>query len=541
MKKQNIIIAITTIVVFVSLFIISCKKELISNDENYKSDLISYYSGNGGSLTSITANWDNWTDGDNYNVAMANTDFGNIHNFTQVEQARTLISLSRLRVTLLKNEYGAAGGVITNTDLSPKDGFEINFKVKFHSTFDFTQNGGRCGWGFDIGDGAGSVADGEGGSFRLAWDTDANGNPYLKPYIYYADMTNQSEGDDFGVRYPATGSITGSVWYDVKMVFKANSFMDRNGRAELYINNTQVLNVPIRWTLNNLKRKANSLLFSNYRSGSGSQSSIDCNMWFDDFSLTSTTPTYTPTWVDNNVTVDSAFDQTSQTEYYVTTIKNGDSTSLKMALADQSWGEVGDHFARRLDAAVVLNASMGIPDLPGNQKQAIGKQVINDQIIQDIFAKNFTLGIKDNNTLVDYDTPTTAQAMIDDGSHYALSAFSPLIKNYQSVVDSALMVRMTNYDDKNPRQVIGQLGNNDIIIFSTAGRDKGGEGMVVGDLLRLLQNYNTKYAFMLDGGGSVQTIVNGKIMTHLIDTGGTALRARPNFLYIPYPHNSSGD
>src|SRR5690606_1069731 len=103
---------------------------------------------------------------------------------------------------------------------------------------------------------ADGVANGTGGTFRLMWGKDSNGNFYLKPYIYYADQPGSS-GNDFGVRYPATGSIVGSTWYNVKMVFKANTKLDRNGKAELYINNVQVLNIPIRWTKDNSKRKVN--------------------------------------------------------------------------------------------------------------------------------------------------------------------------------------------------------------------------------------------------------------------------------------------
>src|SRR5690606_29676577 len=237
-----------------------------------------------------------------------------IHNFTQVEQARTLISLSRLRVTFQKNEYGAASGVITNSDLEESEGFEMNFKVKVHADFDFKAKG-VVGFGFNIGDGASGVANGEGGTFRLMWDKDANGNFFLKPYIYYADQPGTS-GDDFGVRYPASGSIGGSVWYNVKMVFKANTKLNRNGRAELYINNVQVLNTPIRWTKDHSKRKANQLLFSNYRSGAGSESSVNANVWFDDFTLVSTAPAYTPTWCDSVYTVTNHFDVTSATNYY---------------------------------------------------------------------------------------------------------------------------------------------------------------------------------------------------------------------------------
>lgn len=85
----------------------------------------------------ISVDWNNWTDGENYNVAMAISDFGDINNFTHDEQARTLISLSRLRVSLIKNEYGASGGVITNSHINDNEGYEINYRVKFHSHFRF--------------------------------------------------------------------------------------------------------------------------------------------------------------------------------------------------------------------------------------------------------------------------------------------------------------------------------------------------------------------------------------------------------------------
>lgn len=482
------------------------------------------------SPTDISVDWNNWTDGENYNVAMAISDFGDINNFTHDEQARTLISLSRLRVSLIKNEYGASGGVITNSHINDNEGYEINYRVKFHSTFDFKSKA-VLGWGLNVGDGASGVATGEGGTFRLMWDKDANGNFYFKPYIYYADQPSTS-GDDFGVRYPAEGSsLTGSVWYDIKMVFKANTKMNKNGRAELYVNNVKVLDTPIRWTKDHSKRFANQLLFSNYRSGAGSESSEIANIWFDDFSLVSSVPTYEPTWCDNLYSLDNLYDAISNTNYHLTTIDNSVSFSLKNGFAGDISGETGTDFARRMDCCIAFNASMGISNPPPGERHPVGIQIIDGTIAQDLSNIRYELGIKSNNQLRSYPKDETALNILNDGANYALTAFTPLIENGQPVSGSVLS-SVANYTEKNPRQVIAQYPNGDLLIFSCGGRGYGGEGMYASDVIRILSNLNVEFAFMLDGGGSVTTVLNGERITPMIDNYGTEERPRPSWLYI---------
>lgn len=521
----------TLVVASLLLFSTSCNKDVENNEDAISGQ--KKMSVNSISSTNISVDWNNWTDGDNYNVAMAIADFGDINNFTHDEQDRTLISLSRLRVSLLKDVYGAAGGVITNSNVGESDGFELNYKVKFHSTFDFKTKG-VIGFGFNIGDGAAGVADGEGGSFRLMWDKDTNGNFYFKPYVYYADQPGTS-GDDFGVRYPATGSIGGSVWYDIKMVFKANTKLDRNGRAELYINNVQVLNTPIRWTKDNAKRKVNQLLFSNYRSGAGSESTSIANVWFDDLTLVSSTPTYSPTWCDSLLTVSNLFDPISATNYHLTEI-NTSNANLQMALAGKIEGETGTEFAKRMDCCVAFNASMGISNPPPGERHPVGIQIIDGNIVQALSTIRYTLGIKDNNELVNYELNETAANIVSDGANYALTAFTPLIKNHQPV-SAAILSSVGNYSrTTDPRQAIAQYDNGNIVVFSCGGRSYGGVGMSAADVIRILSALDVKFAFMLDGGGSVTTMVNGQRITPLIDGSGTLERPRPNWLYVKYDH-----
>src|SRR5690606_7091333 len=216
----------------------------------------------------LSVNWDNWTHGDNYTVPMARADFGHISHFTQVEQARTMISQGRLRVRLLENETGSSGGVITYSNIDNHSGYEMTYTMKFGTAFDF-DSAGYFGFGLGIGDGLLAAPDGEGAGFRLRWAKATNGEVYIHPYLNYADQSGPDD-DDFGVRYPATGSIQKNTLYTIKMVFKANTKMDKNGRAELYINDVEVLNVPVRWTKDHDKRKANRILFENYRVGSAS-------------------------------------------------------------------------------------------------------------------------------------------------------------------------------------------------------------------------------------------------------------------------------
>lgn len=531
MKMKYFLALVMTPLVAILFLSTSCKKSL-KDLESFNTSQMKSAAAMSLLATNLSVDWNNWTNGDNYNVAMAISDFGDINGFTHSEQARTLISLSRLRVTFLKNEYGAAGGVITNGHIDPSEGYELNYKVKFHADFDFAQNGGRVGWGLEIGDGAAGVADGEGGSFRIAWDTDASGNAYFKPYIYYADQPG-SDGDDFDVRYPASGGIGGSVWYNIKMVFKANTKMNKNGRAELYINNVPVLNTSIRWTKDHLKRFADQLLFSNYRAGAGSESPVNANVWFDDFTLTGNNPTYPPTWCDSVYSVDSAFDASSNVKYWITEINNNPGIRIRNSLANSINGETVSQFARRMDCCVAINASMGRSGFPSGETHVSGLQIVDGVIVQEIpSANNFRLGIKSNNDLKSYPSTVSGTSILNDGAENAITGFKPWIENsFPSSVPVG-----GNDNIRNPRQVIGQLQNGNIIVFSCDGHrvpNSLDSGMLRSDVTRILMaRGDVKFAFNLDGGGSVTTVLNGQRVTPLISPNLSGERPRPNFLYI---------
>lgn len=59
--------------------------------------------------------------------------------------------------------------------------------------------------------------------------------------------------------------------------------------------------------------------------------------------------------------------------------------------------------------------------------------------------------------------------------------------------------------DKHPRQIIGQLENDDYIIMTVLK-----PGMTLKEARKILKNLNVKKAYNLDGGSSTQTVYHNE-------------------------------
>jgi hypothetical protein len=228
--------------------------------------------------------WNSRLDG-TYSISQATTDYKSPVNGWS--DARMNISGGKLRTTLTRNVVGPDGGLVSWIDAPDASQYQLQFDIMFDSQFDFSA-GGKVGYGFLIGDGntGGDPGwDGNGGSARIMWYKGWDGRVYFQPYIYYKDQPGQY-GNDFGKTYPATGSIQRGTWYNVKMFFKANTGSNTDGRIQLVINGTTVLDQAIRWTTNDLKRLANRVTFETFRGGADASwtSATDGNIYFDNVS-----------------------------------------------------------------------------------------------------------------------------------------------------------------------------------------------------------------------------------------------------------------
>lgn len=87
------------------------------------------------------------------------------------------------------------------------------------------------------------------------------------------------------------------------------------------------------------------------------------------------------------------------------------------------------------------------------------------------------------------------------------------------------------FETPEPRTIIGQVNKNQYIILISEGRDKLNEvnGMYLEDAQKILEGYNTKFAFNLDGGGSTTLYFDGRILNKV--TGGKE-RSIPDGIYF---------
>lgn len=270
--------------VFLFVIITSCKKgnsvsekDTISEENTPEPDP---------SVITKTVNWNNRLDGA-YSTASATEDLGTL---TAWKESRTYISNNTLRLKIEKNALTSASGIVSNINIEQGSEYEVQFKVKFHSEFDWSK-GGKLGFGFRIGDGntgCDKADDGNGGSARLMW-YNSNGNIILKPYLYYKDMPDQC-GDNLisSGKYPSSGSIEKGVWYTIKIYVKSNTGSNKDGRVKFTVGSQTLLDQPIRWTTNDAKRLINKLSFSTFRGGSSSdwESATDGYIYFDDLTWT---------------------------------------------------------------------------------------------------------------------------------------------------------------------------------------------------------------------------------------------------------------
>lgn len=241
---------------------------------------------------------------------------------------------------------------------------------------------------------------------------------------------------------------------------------------------------------------------------------------------------------DKYIVVNKLWDEVSETYYFLSRIKhqdeNGKLLKLKLEAAVVDSGEPVHQFAVRLGNPIIAtNASTVLSNKPPWPKVSSGNLIVEGNILGERQTKFYTLGIKDNNELVAYPPGTTASEIIEDGALNAVTAFTPIIQNYQVVPDSIISLE-SHQLEKHPRQVIIQFENMDIMYLSCGGRGFDGAGMKISDVIRIMKEFKEEvmFAYNLDGGGSTTTVIYGDQITKKIDKKGTENRTRANCLYI---------
>ncbi|PST82544.1 hypothetical protein C7T94_07685 [Pedobacter yulinensis] len=199
-----------------------------------------------------------------FTYSEASSDFGGA-TLQGWNEGRAWISGNWARATLAPNSV--SNGLISQVDISDGSAYEADFKIRFHSDFDWSR-GGKVGFGFLIGEGNTGCdvpTDGNGGSLRLMW-YNTGSRVFFQPYVYHRDMAGPC-GDTFNKSYPASGSLAKGTAYNVHLYVKSNTGSNKDGWVQVRINGVTVLDQSIRWTTNNSQRLINRLSFHNFRGG----------------------------------------------------------------------------------------------------------------------------------------------------------------------------------------------------------------------------------------------------------------------------------
>lgn len=140
----------------------------------------------------------------------------------------------------------------------------------------------------------------------------------------------------------------------------------------------------------------------------------------------------------------------------------------------------------------------------------------------------FVITVNNQGDLYYEEPDADGQAMINSGIVSAALSFIPLVIDYD---DASTVVDSPYFDHTGDaqRHVIGQMGNGDYIIISSEARDfEKSVGFTVKQVQELCYSIGVKFAFLLDGGGSQETVMGLKQVNPIYE--GTYGRAVPNYI-----------
>lgn len=122
----------------------------------------------------------------------------------------------------------------------------------------------------------------------------------------------------------------------------------------------------------------------------------------------------------------------------------------------------------------------------------------------------------------------SASDMVSNGIVSAVLAFVPLIINYEDASETVESTYYTNAVDAQ-RQVFGQFGNGDYCVITAEGRgNEASTGFTIPKLIELCEELGLRFAFLMDGGGSTETVLYKKQLNPIYE--GTYGREVPNYI-----------
>lgn len=208
----------------------------------------------------------------------------------------------------------------------------------------------------------------------------------------------------------------------------------------------------------------------------------------------------------------------SNTNAYVADVQLTDASSLKTALAQNTFGsnitETTSTMASANHAILAING-----DYYGANKRGyvIKNGVLyRDTVRQGDDTEDLVIYADGSFAIID-ETEVSAQELLDSGV-VQLFAFGPaLMENGEVQVSSSDEVSRAKAN--NPRTAIGIIDDLHYIIVVADGRTSESEGLSLLELAQLMESYGCVTAYNLDGGGSSTMVFNGEVVNQPTTNG----------------------
>lgn len=263
---------------------------------------------------------------------------------------------------------------------------------------------------------------------------------------------------------------------------------------------------------------------------SSTQSTSQQSTTATEATTTSTEPTITDTsYQDDQLTINLTTTRSNDTTVYIADVQTSDSSLLKTALAENSYGrnikETTSAMAKSNQAILAING-----DYYGFRNN--GYVVRNGVLYRDTVNSDTDALVIDQAgdfSIVEEGT-TSAQDLVANGAQQILSFGPALVENGKISVSETAEVGQSM--SSNPRTAIGQIDSNHYVIIVADGRTDESEGLSLYELAEEFQKLGVKTAYNLDGGGSSTLYFNGKVVNQPTSGQSSGERAVSDIVYF---------
>lgn len=242
---------------------------------------------------------------------------------------------------------------------------------------------------------------------------------------------------------------------------------------------------------------------------------------------TSNSSSFEPLITDNsyqneNINITLSSERVDETTVYVADITVSDSSYLKTALANNTYGrnikETTSAIAQEQQAILAINGDYyGFRDT--------GYVLRNGTLYRDTPSID-----KNGDFSIIKEAETSAEKLVEEDVQQVLSFGPALVEDGEVTVSEDEEVSQSM--QSNPRTAIAQVGTNHYLVVVSEGRTDDSQGLSLSELATVLKNHGAKTAYNLDGGGSTTLYFNGKVINQTVGGSGNSERSVSDIVFI---------